>query len=91
MVPTFAWNRFLNNEANVFIWEAFVSGAAKGQLHADDAAIAVRAFWSAYPDIGGATAIQAESPYSLIGAALLRAGLSTDLTLLSLPCIVIKA
>lgn len=88
---TLDWQIFHGGGADLFIWEAFISGMAKGDTHHKDAAIAAQAFWSVYPDISAANAVRAENPYSLVGAALLRAGLSDDLTLLSQPCIVIKA
>ena len=89
--PTFRWEEFSLGQANVFIWEAFVTATAKGTSHQGDAEIAARTFLAKYPHINEATAVTAQNPYSLIGAALLRAGLSTALSLLSEQCIVIKS
>jgi hypothetical protein len=44
-----------------------------------------------YPHIVQANAVTAENPYNLVAAALLRAGISEDVGMLSQPCIVIKA
>lgn len=41
---TFGWQRFVIDDANLFIWEAFVTGAAKGQSDLNDAEIAARTF-----------------------------------------------
>jgi hypothetical protein len=89
--PTVDWTLFISQEANLFIWEAFVSKESKGTSHEHDAEIAARTFWSKYPKIIEANAVTAQNPYSLVGSALLRAGLTTDLSMLSRPCIVIKS
>ena len=88
---TFGWQRFVIDDANLFIWEAFVTGAAKGQSDLNDAEIAARTFWSKYPDIIKANAVRADNPFSLAGAALLRSGLGKDLSILRQPCVVIKS
>ncbi len=86
------WNRFIASASGLFVWEAFVSGDAKAGDHAADAAAAVRAFRraAAKPALAGTVAVDAEC-YSLVGAALLRAGWSADVALLSKPCVVIRA
>lgn len=91
--PTFDWASLTSTEANLFVWEAFVSGKAKASSrdHREDARIAAEAFWARYPHMAEATEVRAENLYSLVGAALLRAGLAQDLSILSEPCIVIKA
>jgi len=90
-VPAFLdWNEFQSCNHGLFLWEAFVTGQAKGGSHQADADIAVRAFASALPDIPAANAVHADNVHSLIGAALLRTGWSSDLTLLSTSCVVIK-
>lgn len=43
--------RFASGHGQLFIWEAFVSGAAKALSHHDDAALAVAEFASRYPAI----------------------------------------
>jgi hypothetical protein len=56
---------------------AFVTSAAKGSTHVDDAAIAVAAFTAALKPREAST-ISAERPLSLIGAAATWSGWSTD-------------
>ena len=91
IIPTVDWPRFRDGDANLFLWEAFVTGAAKGETHMNDAEIAAEAFWRNLDDIPGANAVTAEAPFSLIGAALLRAGLTTDPGVLFKPCVVLRA
>lgn len=88
---TFNWNEFIYKSLNILIWEAFVSKSSKSPTHSGDAEVAVKAFINDYPDIVQANAVTTENPYNLVAAALLRIGISNDLSLLSEPCIVIKA
>lgn len=53
--------------------------------------VAVKTFINEYPYIVQANALTAENPYNLVAAALLRIGISKDVSMLSQPCIVIKA
>lgn len=84
------WPTFAAGNAGLFVWEAFVSGDAKGQGHSDDARLGVAAFQQALPSPRTCIKDGAES-YSLIGAALLRSGWSQDLSLLSQPSLVVRA
>ncbi|HEY8892900.1 MAG TPA: hypothetical protein VIM70_21965 [Clostridium sp.] len=88
---TFRWDNFINENVNLFIWEAFVSKDSKALTHSGDAEIAVKIFIKEYPLIVQANAVTAENPYNLVAAALLRTGISNDIGMLSEPCIVIKA
>ena len=88
---TFDWNEFINKSLNLFIWEAFVSKESKAQTHSGDAEVAVKTFIKEYPDVVQANAVTAENPYNLVAAALLRTGISDNLSILSESCIVIKA
>lgn len=90
IIPTLNWENFISSDVNLFLWEAFVTSKAKGKSHEEDAIISVKTFLDAYPNIGQASAIRNENPYSLIGASVLRAGLSSDAYLLRQDCIVIK-
>ena len=74
--------------SGLLLWEAFVTDQAKGASHVDDATIAVNAFRSQLP---GPAVVSAERPLSLIGAALLWSGCSTDPAVLRTPCMVVKA
>ena len=60
--PTFDWASLCSRRANLFIWEAFVTSAAKAATHAGDAELAVRAFCSHYPRITQANAVTAPNP-----------------------------
>jgi hypothetical protein len=74
------------------VWEAFVSGSAKRDDHAADAAAGVEAFRTLTASPVVASCIKpSNETYSLIGAALLRSGWSTDLGLLSAACLVVRA
>ena len=88
---TLSWNEFASGVAKLFLWEAFVSGTAKGTSHIEDARIAVRKFEAALPDPDHANAIREPAVMSLLGAALLRTGWSDDPSLLAQSCIVIRA
>lgn len=89
IIPTFKWDEFAEGQANLLIWEAFVTGKSKASSHKDDAGIAAKTFWSRYPNIS--SDVTAENPYSLVGAALLRAGLTSDLQFLFEQCIALKS
>ncbi len=85
------WPRFAAAQHGLFIWEALVTGKKKSGSHELDAKEAVGAFIRALPDLMAANVVT--SPHkvrSLIGAALLWAGWSDNLDLLSTPCVVIS-
>lgn len=88
---TMNWDEFQSNQANLFLWEAFVSGPAKGIDHIRDAEVAVDAFTAALPNPVAANAIREETVTSLLALALLRTGWSVDANLLQQACLVIKA
>ena len=86
------WTAFNAASPALLVWEAFVTGAAKGNSHAEDARIAIQAFQASLPHPPAAAAVRAAGPvHSLSGAALLRTGWSTDLGLLAQESIVIRA
>jgi hypothetical protein len=87
----FDWDEFAAAQHGLFLWEAFVTAAAKGPDHPDDAAAAVHAFCRAYPDPSKADPISAPTPLSLIAAAALWSGWIDDLDELHCPCLVVKA
>ena len=91
-VPCFLnWKAFRAAQKGLFIWEAFVTGDAKGESHVDDASIAVNAFQKSLPDPTFDRPAEIGNVMNLAGCALLWAGLSQDLGLLQEPCVVIKA
>jgi hypothetical protein len=89
---TTSWAQFDEEKATVLIWESMVTDEAKGESHVDDARVGALAFEASLPDPRAADACPAVSPvYSLTGAALLRAGWSGDLGLISEAPLVIRA
>jgi hypothetical protein len=88
---TLDWDKFKSKKFNLFLWEAFVSGNSKGNSHVDDARIAIEAFKGSLPDPKAHNAIAEPVVLSLLGAALIRTGWSSDIQLLSESCVVIKA
>lgn len=85
------WDKFAAAGVGLFLWEAFVTGAAKASTHTDDALIAASTFRDALPSPAAANAVTAERPMSLLGAAMLWSGWATDVQTLHTPCLVIKA
>jgi len=77
------------------VWEAFVSGHAKNRLadnpHVDDARSAVAEFVRRWDDEAMSSDIADSRVTSIAGLALLVAGLSTDVGLLTQPCVVVRA
>ena len=87
-----AWPTFVAANSGLFLWEAFVSGAAKHDSHSRDAQAGAEAFLASLPDPAAANAVVCTSPvYSLVGAALLRSGWSEDTSLLRKACLVMRA
>jgi hypothetical protein len=85
------WPDFTAGGRGLFLWEAFVSGTSKRESHEGDATAAVEAFHAALPDPHLSNALTVTRAFSLIGAAMLRTGWGTDLSLLAEPCLVIRA
>jgi len=88
------WEDFFAGEANLFVWEAFVTGLAKGLSDSEDARTAATSFIKNYPKIVEADTVEKDNDkpyYSLVGAALLRSDLTRDMSILHQKCIVIKS
>jgi hypothetical protein len=86
------WQRFREADAGLFIWEAFVTKAAKSDTHPGDAETAVLSFRDSLPDPEQANAVMCESRVrSLYGAALLQSGWVQNLAWLRQPCVVMRA
>ena len=86
------WENFQRSKSGLLIWEAFVTGSSSTGSHERDAMAAVTAFRCVLGDSEPTSAVEPTSrTRSLIGAALLWAGWSTDVRLLRTPCIVIRA
>ena len=89
--PFLAWDQFASCGMGLFLWEAFVSGRAKGATHVADAEAGAKAFLEALPNPESRNAVVCNSPvYSLVGAALLRTGWSTNVNLLQESCLVLR-
>jgi hypothetical protein len=91
-VPVFyRWQPFDASTTGMFIWEAFVTKEAKGTTHAKDAENAVKRFRDCLPNPESHNALVSHGRVrSLIGAALLQSGLTSDLGWLGEPCLVIR-
>lgn len=86
------WEKFASAQTGLFLWEAFVSGSGKKNSHIADAQAGAMAFLDALPNPQLANAVSSTSSvYSLVGAALLRTGWSSDLAILGHPCLVVKS
>jgi len=85
------WEQFSAAKSGLFIWEAFVTGMAKQESHIDDAAHAVKAFAKALPYPMDINAVICNSEtHSLVGAAMLRTGWSSNINILSSSCLVVR-
>jgi hypothetical protein len=81
--------------ALLVVWEAFVSGTAKDceavDPHVDDARAAAGEFHRRLATATVASDIDESAVLNLAAAALIAAGLTTDTSLLRVPCVVVKA
>lgn len=96
--PLVDWSKHPTNPGDALFFEAFVTGAAKltsqtrtDSPHTYDALIAAEA---ACELLMGSrpyrSAITETEVFNLVGAALLRTGWTTDLSVLSAPCLVVR-
>lgn len=88
---TFSLDEFNLENANLLIWEAFVTSTSKGGSHCKDAEIAVKTFSERYMTGNLKSDVSVENPYSLVGGAFLKSGISKDIGVLNEQCIVVKA
>jgi len=72
----------------ILLWEAFVSGSAKGLCHTDDAVTAAREFEQRETTL--ASDVSSENPLSLVGMAALWSGFSSDSSMLHQSTLVLK-
>ena len=59
---TTSWKVFLGEEANVFVWEAFVSGKKERTDHIEDAYQALTAFQENQDNLEQASCVSCENP-----------------------------
>lgn len=88
------WRRPMTEAGQLLLWEAFVTDQRKDAAtrHVEDARLAIADFRHriAHPASFGSS-VTAPECLSLLGAALLRTGWSTDVALLSVPCLVVRS
>ena len=84
------WEAFKRSDTQVFVWEAFVSGAEKGPSHHADALLALKAFEDAVRLGEPETCVKGENPISLAGALILWVGLGDDIEILRRPTLVLR-
>jgi hypothetical protein len=86
-----SWDAFERAPSGFLLWEAFLPPAGTAASHADDALRAARAFVEALPRPRSTVEPRRdEEVLSLLGAALVWSGWSTDAAVLKEPCLVIK-
>ncbi|WP_312136496.1 hypothetical protein [Brevundimonas sp.] len=84
-------NALPERPGDTFFFEAFVTATSKGESHADDALIAAREMHALMTS--GRTfrsVIDEPEVFSLLGASLLRTNWTSNLAVLSTPCLVVK-
>jgi hypothetical protein len=63
------WEPFAQQQKGVLLWEAFVTGKAKGKSDEEDAMIGLDAFCAQLPNPGDSNSRLIERPFSLAAAA----------------------
>jgi len=85
------WEPFAAERRGLLLWEAFVSGAAKGNSHEEDARNGMEAFCAQLPKPGDINADETERPFSLVAAAALWAGWELPSDGLRSACVLVRA
>jgi hypothetical protein len=85
------WPPFAQRQDGLLLWEAFVSGAAKGQTHEEDARSGVQAFCKQLPNPGDPIATETERPFSVVAAAAIWAGFDLPIEDLHDGCLLVRA
>lgn len=85
------WPPFAEQQGGLLLWEAFVSGAAKGDTHEEDARSGVQAFCEQLPNPGDAGASATERPFSVVAAAAIWAGLDLPTQEMRSGCLLVRA
>lgn len=89
IAPTLDSEVFDRGMANLLIWEAFVSGRAKGPDHLSDARVALTEYRRRRASGEPMDDVRGERVLSLAGAVMLWSGLSDDPALLHQSCAVV--
>lgn len=85
------WPPFAEQQDGLLLWEAFVSGAAKGETHEEDARRGVEAFCEQLPNPGDPVAEETERPISLLTAAAIWAGFELPADHMRCGCLLVRA
>ncbi|MDX6635035.1 MAG: hypothetical protein QOF06_1238 [Solirubrobacterales bacterium] len=85
------WQSFAEQQDGLLLWEAFVSGAAKGETHEEDARSGVQAFCEQLPNPGDPSAAETEGPFSLLAAAATWAGFDLPIEDTRGACLLVRA
>jgi hypothetical protein len=87
------WRNFPNEPGQLLVWEAFVTNQKKTHdtRHVEDAKLALAAFLSGMESPQAfRSSVEEPDCLNLLGAALLKAGWTSDVALLSAPCLVVR-
>lgn len=85
------WPPFAEQQDGLLLWEAFVSGAGKGETHEEDARSGVQAFCEQLPNPGDPSAAETESPFSVLAAAAIWAGFDLPIEDTRGGCLLVRA
>jgi hypothetical protein len=85
------WPPFAEQQDGLLLWEAFVSGAAKGETHEEDARSGVQAFCEQLPNPGDPSAADTQRPFSVLAAAAIWAGLDLPIEAMRGGCVLVRA
>ena len=85
------WDSFAEQRSGLLLWEAFVSGAAKGGTHEEDARSGVQAFCDELPTPGDEIAGETQRPFSLLAAAAVWAGWDLPAEDMRRACVLVRA
>jgi hypothetical protein len=85
------WPPFAEQQDGLLLWEAFVSGPAKGETHEDDARSGVQAFCEQLPNPGDSKAAETERPFSVLAAAAIWAGFDLPIEDTRSGCLLVRA
>lgn len=91
---TFDWRRPIDRQGQLLVFEAFVTDQRKNTVtrHVEDARLAIADFRRGMADPASfESSVTSSECLNVLGAALLRTGWSSDLALLSTPCLVVRS
>lgn len=89
--PTFIWRRFVDGQANLFVWEARVLRRAKTLPRVNDPELACMSFLSQYPRLHTVDFGEGEKPFLMAAAAMTWAGFTIAEDESRASCVVIES